>query len=131
MQLGGHKRSVCSWAGISVPAGRQGASFRALVEAGDPAKEHQPYVVTETNFNQTSGTLGWMVRTPRYKYVLYDKGKYREQLFDMDCDRGEMRNLAVEARYADELARHRRLLREWMEKHPAPRREKHLGLIPR
>ena len=51
--------------------------------------------------------------------------------FDMDCDRGEMRNLAVEARYADELARHRRLLREWMEKHPAPRREKHLGLIPR
>ena len=37
----------------------------------------------------------------------------------------------VEARYADELARHRRLLREWMEKHPAPRREKHLGLIPR
>lgn len=36
------------------------------------------------------------MRTPRYKYVLYDKGLYREQLYDMVNDRGEMRNLAIE-----------------------------------
>lgn len=122
--------SVCDWAGIDVPSGRQGVSFRGIAEAGIPERVHQPYVVTETNFNQTSGTLGWMLRTPRYKYVLYDKGKYREQLFDMETDRGEMRNLAVESAYAEVLDQHRALLKEWMKKHPAPRRGKHIGLIP-
>lgn len=122
--------SVCDWAEIDVPSGCQGVSFREVAEDGLPEKEHQKYVVTETNFNQTSGTLGWMVRTPHYKYVLYDKGKYREQLFDMDKDRGEMRNLAVETDYGRVLAEHRRLLREWMEKHPAPGRARHLSLIP-
>lgn len=122
--------SVCDWAGIDMPAGRQGVSFRGIAESGLPEKPHQKYVVTETNFNQTSGTLGWMVRTPHYKYVLYDKGKYREQLFDMDKDRGEMQNLAVEAGYAQVLEEHRQMLKEWLEKHPAPGREKHLSLIP-
>lgn len=122
--------SICDWAGIDMPAGRQGVSFRGIAESGLPEKPHQKYVVTETNFNQTSGTLGWMVRTPHYKYVLYDKGKYREQLFDMDKDRGEMQNLAVESGYAQVLAEHRQMLKEWLEKHPAPGREKHLSLIP-
>ena len=41
------------------------------------------------------------------KYVLYDKGRYCEQLYDMEKDRGEMRNLAVEAAYKDELYKYR------------------------
>ncbi len=55
-----------------------------------------------------------MVRTPQYKYVLYDKGKYREQLFDMQTDRSERINLAVEKKQNELLNRHRKLLNQWI-----------------
>lgn len=105
--------SVCDWAGAELPEGADGKSFRKVVESGDPAMKHQEHIVVETKFN-LSTTRGWMVRGERYKYVLYDRGKHREQLFDMKNDRGEMRNLAVEKKYADLLQEHRDLLFEWM-----------------
>ena len=55
-----------------------------------------------------------MVRTGQYKYVLYSWGKYREQLFHLPTDPGEMANLAVEARYASVLEDHRKLLSRWL-----------------
>lgn len=111
--------AVCDWAGAKVPQGRNGVSFRQVVKQGDAATIHRQYVVTETNFAQTAGTLGWMVRTPQYKYVLYDTGKNREMLYDMKTDRGEMCNLAVEDKYKEIVKAHRRLLEEWMDKHPS------------
>lgn len=60
-----------------------------------------------------SDTWGWMIRTPKFKYVLYPAGRYREQLFDMKRDRGEQMNLAVESRYKGILEQHRKLLKEW------------------
>lgn len=111
--------AVCDWAGAKVPQGRNGVSFRQVVEQGDAATIHRQYVVTETNFAQTAGTLGWMVRTPHYKYVLYDTGKNREMLYDMKTDRGEMCNLAIEDKYKEIVKEHRRLLEEWMDKHPS------------
>lgn len=122
--------SVLDWAETVCPSYCKGVSYREISEKALQQEAHQPYVVTETNFNQTAGTLGWMVRTPRYKYVLYDKGAYREQLFDMTSSRLEMKNLAVEAKYKEVLEQHRNLLREWMKQHPAPRRGRHLSLIP-
>ena len=122
--------TICDWAGAEVPGGRSGLSIRDVAEAGNPALHLRDYVVTETNFNQTAGTLGWMIRTPKYKYVLYDKGQYREQLYDMETDRGEMVNLAVDARYADIVKEHRAMLREWMETHPGPGRARHFRFIP-
>lgn len=123
--------SIFDWADIKMLPNRKGVSFKNLVEKGKPDTRHQKYVVTETNFNQTRGSLGWMLRTDKYKYVLYDKGNYREQLFDMDTDRKEMRNLAVESQYQDILKEHRELLKEWMKNHPAPNRERHLSYIPK
>lgn len=37
----------------------------------------------------------------------------------MENDRGEMRNLAIEKKYKDTVKKHRRMLNEWMEKHPS------------
>lgn len=119
--------SICDWTGAKMPAGRQGKSIRRAAEEGIQV---QDYVVTETNFNQTARSQGWLVRTPKYKYVLYDKGQYREQLFDMENDRGEMVNLAVEKKYHEILQQHRDMLREWMVKHPAEGRDKNLRWIP-
>lgn len=122
--------AVCDWAGAEVPAGRSGLSLREVAESGDVSRSFRDYVVTETNFNQTAGTLGWMVRTSRYKYILYDKGLYREQLYDMENDRGEMVNLAVDSRYRHIVEEHRAMLREWMQTHPGPRHAPGLRFIP-
>lgn len=119
--------SICDWTGAELPEGRSGTSWRGVVEKGADGQE---YIVCETNFNQTSGTLGWMVRTERYKYVLYDKGQYREQLFDMENDRGEMRNLAVEKKFRDILLEHRGILKEWLSTHPGKDRKRHMRFIP-
>ena len=123
--------SLCDWAGIAVPAQRQGISFRAITESGDANKTHQPYVVTETLFAQTANTAGWMLRTPQYKYVLYDTGTNREMLYDMQTDRGEMRNLAIEKKYADIVQQHRLLLTEWLKKHPIDGKMPSLRYIPK
>lgn len=123
--------SVCDWAGADVPAACQGVSFRTIAESGNVQQEHQPYVVTETVFAQTGGTEGWLVRTPHYKYVLYEAGKNREMLYDMQNDRGEMRNLAIEHRYREIVKQHRALLLEWMKKHPSPKKSSPMRFIPK
>ncbi|MHC4527297.1 MAG: hypothetical protein ACYS29_05395, partial [Planctomycetota bacterium] len=59
---------------------------------------------------------GRMVRTERFKYCIYDSGKDREQLIDLEEDGGEMKNLAEVAHYKAVLDEHRRLLRRWVER---------------
>lgn len=119
--------SVCEWTGAVLPDGRRGKSFAKAAALEDDGQE---FIITETNFKQTSGTAGWMVRTPKYKYVLYDKGLYREQLFDMETDRGETINLAVESAYAPVLEQMRSKLRSWLESTPGPERRRNLKAIP-
>ena len=122
--------SICDWAEVRIPERIQGDSYRVVAELGDPQKDHQPYVVTETQFVQTGGTQGWAVRTPRYKYVLYEVGKNREMLYDMEKDRGEMCNLAVKKNYKKIVKEHRMLLSEWMKKHPLPGKQSATRFIP-
>lgn len=106
--------SVLDYAGADIPTRCKGNSIKPAVCKPDAASVSE-YVVCETWFAQTGGTHGWMLRTPHFKYVLYEAGAHREMLFDMDNDRLEMVNLAVESRYREELLRHRALLRSWME----------------
>ena len=55
-----------------------------------------------------------MIRTSRYKYILFAQGENREQFFDLKKDPGEMKNLIANSALAGEVARHRGLLQEWM-----------------
>ena len=105
--------TICDWTGAKMPQGAVGKSFRKVVEEGNPQSPHQDYVITETCFDG-SKTRGWTVRSERYKYVLYDKGRHREQLFDMQNDRGEMRNLMMENAYEEVAQKHRDILEKWM-----------------
>ena len=57
-----------------------------------------------------------MVRTAQYKYVVYTWGAYREALYDLKTDPGEMVNLAVRSTTAGVLQQHRDLLRAWCER---------------
>jgi arylsulfatase A-like enzyme len=54
-----------------------------------------------------------MVRTKRYKYMVFPGADPSEMLFDLQSDPGEMKNLAGEAAMAGELQRHRQLLAAW------------------
>lgn len=107
--------SLLDWAGgkpLNDPR-LKGKSFRKAAENPESAGAND-YVVTETVFAQTGGTKGWSVRTPKYKYVVYEAGENREMLFDMTDDRLEMTNLAIEGRYADVVKEHRAILDRWM-----------------
>lgn len=121
--------TICDWAGAPMPESAAGKSFRNIVEEGNEEAPHQEHVITETQFDG-SQTRGWMVRSQRYKYVLYDKGRYREQLFDMQTDRGEMRNLAVEKAYDDVLQMHRDILEKWMRTYKVRHTRKTVHDIP-
>ena len=90
---------------------------------------HQPYIILETQFDG-SKTRGWVVRSERYKYVLYDKGRCREQLFDLQNDRGEMRNLAVEKAFDGVLQQHRDQLAQWMKKYQIRRTRPKIFDVP-
>lgn len=60
---------------------------------------------------------GRMVRSEHFKYWIYDEGKQRESLFDMDKDPGEMQDLARLPGYRSVLELHRQYLKEWAKKY--------------
>jgi arylsulfatase A-like enzyme len=100
--------TLCDYAGIDPPGDLRGRSLRDLA-AGRPVEDWREYVVT-----QTFGALeGRMVRTDRHKYVVYDYGDEREQLFDLEADPGELVDRSNTAAYEEVLAEHREHLLEW------------------
>ncbi len=95
--------TVCDYAGVEVPAGVQGRSVRPLVEGGDVAWRDHVYI--QSNY------WGRAIVTERHKYVTEYLPKEqedfvpvgpdpeslgREQLFDLEDDPWETRNLARE-----------------------------------
>ncbi|MCL5270388.1 MAG: sulfatase-like hydrolase/transferase [bacterium] len=97
--------TMCDYAGIQPPPGALGRSLRPLLE-GNSLTEWREFVVCETH------EVGRTVRTAQYKYVHYE-GDPVEMLFDMKNDPWETKNLYEEARYADVMKDHRKLLGEW------------------
>ncbi|HJN15851.1 MAG TPA: sulfatase-like hydrolase/transferase [Armatimonadota bacterium] len=104
--------TICDYVGIDAPPHIRGKSLRPLLE-GDSL--NRDYIVSEVS----AGPFGRMVRTERYKYMDYiglPTQEWRpgtEQLFDMQADPGETRNLAASQEHADTLGDHRRMLAEW------------------
>ncbi|KRV66243.1 alkaline phosphatase family protein [Pseudomonas citronellolis] len=54
----------------------------------------------------------YMVRSERWKYLAYDG--FRPQLFDLQADPGELRDLGAEPAYADVREQHQRYLFDWL-----------------
>lgn len=111
--------TLCDLAGLPVPPAVTGRSLRPLLERPADSDDDPPWrdeIVVETwPFQGDPGrrSLARMVRTSRYKYAVYSWGRYREQLFDLERDPGEMVNLAVSARHLPVLQEHRDRLRRW------------------
>jgi arylsulfatase A-like enzyme len=110
--------TILDFAGISYPDTMPGHSLKSIT-LGESETLPRDYVVAETIFasgTKQFGVSGRMIRTDQYKYTIYNKGKNREQLFDMGKDPGETINLAVEKKFLHELNRHRKLLTNWAKK---------------
>ena len=101
--------TIADLAGAKRPKSWAGQTLATSHDSRDAVFSETTFAKNEESF----GVSGRLVRTKQHKYVIYNQGELREQLFDMDADPLEMRNLAVEAGHEDVLARHRGLLAEW------------------
>ena len=97
--------TLCDFAGLPAPSPLKGRSVRALAEGRTPPSWRETQVVENGESR--------MLRSARYKYVVYATGARREMLVDMVADPGEMKNLALDPAAASILDEHRRLLKEW------------------
>lgn len=109
--------TLCDYAGATPPESLHGTSLRPAL-AGEPLQ--RDYVVSEVSF-QTWAELHqddapkarMVVSGQHYKYIAYDTGGNREQLFNLREDPLETRNLAKEPAHAGTLADLRAHLRAW------------------
>ncbi|MBD3266698.1 sulfatase-like hydrolase/transferase [bacterium] len=106
--------TLADLAGAPLPKPVTGKSLRPLLE--NPNHPGREYVVTELASDKYNHALhGRMLRTPRYKYLVFSQGENPEMLFDLVTDPGETKNLIAEPSQQDTANRHRQLLRGWMD----------------
>ncbi|MBD3243632.1 MAG: sulfatase-like hydrolase/transferase [Chitinivibrionales bacterium] len=89
--------TLCDFAGITPPQGLRGMSLRPLTHGVKPRAWRDDLLI---ELSKGMG-LGRMIHTGRYKYARYNTGDHREELYDLELDPGEMRNLAEDAQYQE------------------------------
>ena len=97
--------TLCDFAGIEPPVGSKGVSLAPALEGNTLGRT---FVASECNNNEQQ-----MIRSSRYKYIAY-KDDPIEQLFDMQDDPGETRNLSVDEAHRPTLDEHRDMLKDWI-----------------
>jgi arylsulfatase A-like enzyme len=97
--------------GLPLPEGMQGRSFVKLMRDGDSLWKDRCYSQLRTA----------MVRDSRYKFIDNSRGLSGDfELYDMQEDPKEQRNLIAESRHRDRVADYKRQLTEWRAERPAP-----------
>lgn len=108
--------TICDYAGIEPPAELTGRSVRKLAE-GKKVKNWRDLLVCETTFcefGESYGVTGRMLRSKRYKYIVYSDGPgIWQQLFDMQQDPGETNDIAGKTEYRQILKNHQKHLADW------------------
>lgn len=87
-----------------------GKSVRALLDKKTTTQHNEIYIETLLNGVETRG---WAVVGKDYKYVLYRSFRNNEQLFNLKDDAYEIRNLAVDKKYKDQILAFRQRLYKW------------------
>lgn len=108
--------TLCGLAGIDSPPALEGCDWSKTLSTSEIPLQRD-HVIIETEFGtfgEPLGYLGRAVRSPRYKYMTYDRGEHHEFFVDMEEDPGETINLAGSPGHQEELDRHRALLRDYI-----------------
>lgn len=106
--------TICDYANVEIPNVLRGESLKPVFE-GKKNTLISDYVVVETKFagEQAYGTIGRAVVGQKYKYAVYNWGKNREQLFDLENDPLELNNLATSKKHLKILDEYRSYLLKW------------------
>jgi uncharacterized sulfatase len=75
------------------PANLQGRSLVPLLNDPDSPWDH-PAITQVTRRNQSGATMGYSVRTERYRYTMWSGGADGEELYDYETDPHELKNIA-------------------------------------
>jgi arylsulfatase A-like enzyme len=109
--------TICGLTGVQKPGYLKGIDIsKRLI---NPVKNLRDTLVIETDFADNEDLLGISGRaviTKDFKYIVYNKGEIKEQLFDLSKDPGEINNLAVNVTYKKKLISMRNYLKKWCEK---------------
>ena len=115
--------TVFDYVEIPIPEALAGRSLRPILEERPGARGHD-FVISQNDlapdYGVSGGVFGRMIRFDRFKYTRFSTGEDREQLFDLDNDPGETRNLAYEPEFAGEKKRCRDRLDTWMQENGDP-----------
>ncbi len=108
-------------AGLPIPETLHGMDLTPgiLQDPGGEIMEKRDYVISEISqkiyTGNTPGTfVGRMLVTANLKYILFEKGVNREQLFDTKNDPGELNPVTDNLDYKEELDSCRQMLKEWV-----------------
>ena len=97
--------------GLPAPDYLDGRSLRPLLE--DPLSSVKDAAYTQV---RRGDFHGYTVRTSRWRYTLWDDGRQGEQLYDMQGDPHETRNLAADPRSADTVSELKQRIRSYSAK---------------
>jgi arylsulfatase A-like enzyme len=101
--------------GTDGPDQLDGRSMMPLLEGR--TQEHRPFCVGN------SGEHSFVVAEDRWKYVCHWNPDFLDELYDLEKDPGEMRNLAAETGAESHLRHLRERLADWLETSGHPYRE--------
>lgn len=106
--------TICGLTGVQKPNYLKGLDISKRLN--EPWKNLRDTLVIETDFadnEELLGISGRAVITRDFKYIVYNKGEIKEQLFDLIKDPLEMTNLAIDKNYKKKLQQFRAHLKQW------------------
>ena len=90
-----------------------GTSLKPILN--DPSRTVKEAAFTQVRRGEFSG---YSIRTARWRYTLWDDGGKGEQLFDMQADPGELKNVASDPTHASVVTNLKQRLRDYARKSP-------------
>lgn len=105
--------TLCDYAEIATSVKFTGSSMRPVIEKND-APWREFIVVELADFKPDRSRKGRMVRSADYKFNIYNQGQRNMQLFDLNTDSGETKNLAFSPDHKTIVDQHSQYLREWI-----------------
>ena len=109
--------------GLEIPKTVEGKSLRPLLKNPD-AKWTKPAITQQNRTFEGHTLMGYSVRTERWRYTEWGRGKFGVELYDHNNDPHEWHNLASDPKFAKQIAELKALLPPSAENLPAAKKKK-------